>query len=265
MRTSLRVGMLGVALALLATTGASATIHTVTDGNSSISVDDSSQAGMLSWTVDGVDHMAQQWFWFRTSSTSPEGSLDTLPLISAASAGNSISLSYGANNFFVDIQYDLDGSVPGESFVLETVSFTNIGGSPIDLTWFEYTDFDLNGTAIDEAAEAFDFFGLSIIAQFDGALLGAVAAENVSHFEIAAVLTILNSLNDGAPTTLSDGVNPFVGPANIAHAFQFEFTINPDDTVGYEKLKLVSTIPEPASLVLLAVGIAAVAVRRRRR
>ncbi len=52
---------------------------TLADGNSSALVDVGSTAGMYNWTVDGVNQLAQQWFWYRTDSVSGESALSTLP------------------------------------------------------------------------------------------------------------------------------------------------------------------------------------------
>ncbi len=46
---------------------------TLVDHNSSVTIDPDSQAGMHDWVVDGVDHLFQQWFWYRIGSN-PEAS-----------------------------------------------------------------------------------------------------------------------------------------------------------------------------------------------
>jgi len=52
-------------------------IYTLQDGNSLVTVDVGSQAGVTGWTVDGVDNLRQQWFWYRVGSSS-EASIDTI-------------------------------------------------------------------------------------------------------------------------------------------------------------------------------------------
>ena len=77
----LRVKIILLALALLLTGGYSAKADVVlTDFNSTVVIDPTSQAGMYTWTVDGVDQMWQQWFWYRIGSAGPEQSIDTLGL-----------------------------------------------------------------------------------------------------------------------------------------------------------------------------------------
>lgn len=79
----LRVKIIFLALALLLTGGYSAKADVVlTDLNSVVSIDPSSSWGMHTWTVDGVDQMYQQWFWYRIGAAG-----GSLPLTPWASQG----------------------------------------------------------------------------------------------------------------------------------------------------------------------------------
>ncbi|HDK02417.1 MAG TPA: hypothetical protein ENG84_01010, partial [Gammaproteobacteria bacterium] len=71
------------------------TPYTLTDQNSTITVDSASNDGISHWMVDGVDQLYQQWFWGRIGSTSGESSLDTLTLLNG---GPSDSNFNGDNN-----------------------------------------------------------------------------------------------------------------------------------------------------------------------
>src|ERR1700752_5050361 len=46
------------------------------DGNSIANCSTETVDGMTDWVVDGVDHMYQQWFWFRVGDNGPESSID---------------------------------------------------------------------------------------------------------------------------------------------------------------------------------------------
>src|SRR5258707_9537392 len=100
-----RLRTAAVAVILLAGFAASAhaTTFTLSDKNSSATIDPSSQNGMFNWTVNGVNQLAQQWFWYRVGSTGPESSINTLSLLSATASdtnGNGLNdtlfLSYGS-------------------------------------------------------------------------------------------------------------------------------------------------------------------------
>src|SRR5262245_46845817 len=72
------MSVLAGAAALACGAGASGQIVNIQDGNSSANWDIGSQAGQDTWLVNGVDHMFQQWFWFRAGNDAFERSIDTL-------------------------------------------------------------------------------------------------------------------------------------------------------------------------------------------
>src|SRR5438128_30207 len=71
-----------IILAALARSTQAAPI-TLSDLNSSATIDPSLQSGMSNWTVNGTNQLFQQWFWYRTGSTGQEFSIETLPLVSS--------------------------------------------------------------------------------------------------------------------------------------------------------------------------------------
>src|SRR5215471_5719398 len=66
------------ALAFLCLVLQARAIETLTDNNSVAQIDPNGQAGMFSWTVDGVQNLFQQWFWYRVGTNGPENSIDTI-------------------------------------------------------------------------------------------------------------------------------------------------------------------------------------------
>jgi len=73
---------------IFATSVCSYAAMTLTDGNSSISLDPASPAGAYTWSVDGQEQLFKHWFWYRVSDTTtdtPEHSVDT-----SSSSTNSI-------------------------------------------------------------------------------------------------------------------------------------------------------------------------------
>ena len=74
-------------LAVVACTFSAALLQTkaqvITDQNSTASIQPNTQAGMFSWTVDGVNQLSKQWFWYAMGprgASSPPASIDTLTL-----------------------------------------------------------------------------------------------------------------------------------------------------------------------------------------
>ena len=120
----------------------------------------------------------------------------------------------------------------------------------MDLHFFQYCDLDLGGTSTDASAQILDGDRAE---QKDE---GYTASETVvtpypSHHQVDFATTILDSLNDGSPTTLTDANGP-IGPGNLTWAFQWDFTIAPGDSAIISKDK--SIVPEPATMVLLGAG-----------
>ena len=59
-----------VIISLLLSNVAIAQVAVISDQNSSASINLGSQAGMFNWTVDGLNQLNQQWFWFGLGSAS---------------------------------------------------------------------------------------------------------------------------------------------------------------------------------------------------
>src|SRR5262249_48639321 len=131
-------------------------IVTLADGNSLAQVDVGGQ-GMFSWMVNGQNQLSQQWFWYRIGSSAPE------PPISAigTGAGNTTTVSQPSPHLAtvtyatpgliaIAVKYSLAGSPTpdGSSSSLgEQIDVSNLSGSALDMHFFQYSNFDLNGTA----------------------------------------------------------------------------------------------------------------------
>ena len=127
---------------------ASATIQSLSDGNSTVGISVDTQSGMYNWTVDGINILFQQWFWFRVGSSGPEHSIDALPLLSnTTTGGNVLNVLYGdPTTFTIEIQYSLQGGAVGSQTadIGEQITINNYGASALQMHFFQYSDFDLN-------------------------------------------------------------------------------------------------------------------------
>lgn len=258
-----------VALVLLIAPLANATTYTLTNRNSTVTVDDSSASGMYNWTVDGTDILYQQWFWYRIGSTGGESSIDTLPLLSAENTDRSLILTYGsATGLEIEISYFLTGGLAGthRGDVAETININNNGRSPLDFHFFQYSDFDLNRTDLVDAVQINP--GLQSVRQYPvPATTGPVLSETVltprpSHAEANYYANTLSSLNDGSPTTLNDVLN--AGPGDVTWAFQWDVTLGAGGSFQISKDKNLAPVPEPATLALLG-GVMVLLARRFRK
>ena len=249
---------------------------TLTDKNSSATIDPSSQNGMFNWTVNGVNQLAQQWFWYRVGSTGPESSIETLPLLSATASdtnGNGLNdtlfLSYGSTSALqIDVTYSLQGTLAAGSSIGETINIINNSTtSPLDFHFFQYSHFTLGNVAGAETETLLNPNTVRVLGT--GNLFSeTVVTRAPNHYELGLTPdspNTLTRLNDANPTTLSDGPTTR-GPGDATWAFQWDQSIAPGATFTISKDKSLQLVPEPGTLTLISIGLlGGLAFLRKRR
>lgn len=278
--------LLLLALMFVSASAAEGSPITLSDLNSTFSVDPASQAGAFSWEVDGTNQLFKEWFWYRSGFMSRERSIEQLANGSAASyvataSDNDadsdldklvITYQHPDQVFTAVVEYDLSGSASGSgaSTVSEKIQITNNrppGGTNLVINLFEYSNFTVNGNDGDDTATKTSPSTITQTDQEGGSATVTSIQPVPNHYEIAPVPITLNKLNDSSPTTLSDTGSP-TGPTDVAFAFQWTQIILPGSTFAITKDKqiagAVTAIPEPESLALLASGLLCVGWWRRR-
>jgi hypothetical protein len=285
--TNIRLTLeLGVVLSVLALFGfanpAVATSVTLNDGNSQVTVDPSSATGVNQWLVNGTSQLYQEWFWYRVGGTGPEQPVTSLGLVSAVATDtnpftdgrkDTLTVKYGsATGVQVTITCKLRGGSAGSltSDLGQTIKIANNTGAAVDMHFFEYADFDLNGTPGNDTvtilgtnhntAQQEDAF--SIMSE-------TVTTPSPIRYEAAPQGVILGILNDAGPSNLSNQGGPIVG--NATWAFQWDMTIAAHGSYTISKDKnlseVVAVIPEPVTLLGVAggfLGLAGGVLRRLR-
>ncbi len=261
--------MFGLLAAAGLAASANATVHTLADGNSLVGVDDSSQAGMFAWQADGMNHLYQQWFWFRVNGVdSQEHSIDTLPLNGAAlfdtnlftdPRPDTLALSYGDANLSIEPTFTLRSSAVGtNSSIQEAIRIVNHTNTVMSLSFFQYCDFDVGGTSGGDTAQ---IIAGNTARQWDSVFgtTESVVTPAPTHYQVDTYPNILNLLNNGATDNLNDFAGAMSG--DMTWAFQWDFTIAPGGSVTISKLKSVT--PAPGSIALIGLGGLLVSRRRR--
>jgi len=246
-------------------------VFTLTNDNSRVTISDPTDEGMKEWLVDGQSQLYQQWFWYRVGSSGPEKALNTVPILSEIQATpNTLVSVFGNATFQVETAYTLLGGTngSGSSEIIEQIRIRNLTGGMLDFHFFQYTDFDVNGTYAGDTVQ----LGQNIFGLFDQAIQSegnvhfadTVISPGANHGEAGLWPSILNKLNDGSPTTLNGNLGPFTGDSSWA--FQWDQGIAPFDvfTISIDKkIFIVNPIPEPTALSLLVVGLIGFGLKRR--
>ena len=272
---SKKIRLLGltVAAALLASVShAQVTPVYLVDGDSTAIVDVDSSAGMYQWVAGGHNQLSQQWFWYRIGAG---GVVQPINSVSAATwnqlAGpDSLFTSYANAQLSFSINYKLTSLTSGKVDILESISVKNNTAAPLDLHFFQYSDFDLAGTPIDDSLVIEvdpDFGGYYRATQKKNG--GSELSETIAQPPASRAEAnyqeplITNFFTPGY--NLNNNLGPVLS-GDLAWAFQWDFTVGAGGSVNIFKDKLleVTPIPEPSTLAFVSLGFAALVLLRRR-
>ena len=239
---------------------ANAVAFTLADGNAVVNGTDTD--GLTNWITDGIDDLFNQDYYWRIGNTSGEAQVgDIGPGVITQLAANIVNVSYTHAAFRIDMYYSLIGGAAGSgtSDIGEIVRVTNLSNGALNFHLFEYDDFDINGSAGGDFASSLNS---STIGQSDGPRRVTVGATPPpDSWQIAPFNGLLVSLNDATPTNLNN-TGSGLGPDDLTFAMQWDRTIQAGGSFLMSKNKRVETVPEPATMAALGLGLAAM-VRRR--
>lgn len=264
------LAMVALASAETCPTSFGVTTCTIYDGNTTAVVNanfpnDSLNPlpGIVRWTVNGMDYLFQQWFWFRIGEN-PEETIDMLRFNGAATHDDHTSFEavYGILDrdlLAVTLDFDInDGPSPT---IDEEINITNLGFHDKDIHFFQYVDFDLSANNDDDAR----IVAPNQVVQTGD---GIIASETVfgpnypDAYEVNQYPVTLEKLTDNGPSVLS-GQDWTDGDATWA--FQWDFTLDGfGDTYTINKEKMLSAVPEPASILLLGTALLLASRLRRK-
>ena len=227
--------------------------------------DNPSNNGLIFWTVDNINHLFHNQFWYRIGSTSKENDINTLNLIGinqTEPGSNQLSATYAGTGFEIALNFELDGDAPnsGRSSLLENIEIKNTGLDQLDFHLFNYTDFDLTENGEDDTVK----ISSDIATQFDSLTLAKeVIKPSANYYQVSPFPNILDALTDNLPTTLSNFAGPLSG--ENAYAFQWNFVLEPEKSFSIKNYKSIKPVPEPTMSLGCLISLASLGMLRRLR
>ena len=232
---------------------AKSAVLALSDDNSIAAFDPSfsdipSNNGILFWTVDDVNQLFQNWFWYRVGSEGRENSINTLNLIGldqSQPADNQLSVTYAGTDFEIALNFTLDGGAQGSgmSSLFENITIKNTGSNQLDFHFFNYTDFDLTENGEQDTTK----IGSGIATQLDNFTLATeVIDPAASYYQVSPFSNILDALEDDVTTTLANFSGPLTG--DNAYAFQWDFALEPEQSFSinnHKSIAPIESVPEP--------------------
>jgi len=259
---------------------ATAQVYTMSNGGSTatINVGDTGVLGMNSWSVlGGLNQLNQQWFWYSVNGAPQQpinaiGTAQVFNFSNPSSPIDNLGVQYQNAQLTVQVQYILsgNGASSGSADMMETLSIVNNSTSPINLSFYQYSNFNLLMNSLNTVQLSGGPGGYTGALQQTVTSAGSGIAEVIdaplaNYGEAALAGVTLSELNSGSYYTLNG--NSFAGPGDVTWAFQWVATIAPGGSFDITKDKglSITLVPEPTSFALIAFGASAFGLMLRRK
>ena len=245
--------------------------YTLKDATSIVKIDATGGGGMHYWELGGKDHLETQWFWYRTAGMQQEEPIHTLTLDEAHSGTSDTNFDgddetavivYTSSSpaFTIDLTFVLSCPTGNQAGILESIIITNNSGGELEMEFFQYADFNLDGTLDDTEVE----ITVNTAVQQDGPIIMSetVDTPGPDRTEVGLYSVTVDKLNDSFADNLDNSTGP-IYDGNLTWAFQWHVVLPDGEAFTISKPKRLE-IPEPGAACLIALGFVAILARRKR-
>jgi len=174
-------------------------------------------------------------------------------------ATGAAALGLSTGDITLDYSFVLDGAT--RSLVWD-VDVTSASASTLDLVFYAYADFDLEGSAGNDLATGGPA-GFQVTDGGTGLDVTFSSSTVADRFEIGpwpVLQSTLDAMEGVGAADLANTGSPF-GPSDFTGALQFDFSLAPGGSQGFG----MTLIPEPTTAFQLALGLLGLAIAGRRR
>jgi hypothetical protein len=237
--------------------------------------------GLSDWTIDGVNQLNQQWFYYSVGS-GPVYSIDTIapwstPTISTNLGKTQITLNemYANSAISVGTLFSLQSSPvgSGKAALSQTLTISNPSATAQTYHFYQYSDFDLGGVAGGQnivfssngSGQEYQVVQTGLTGTALTGLITGVSGGSSVQYEVQAGYNngTQFGLGNGNSAPLLDNTTLTAGPGNVEYAYEWDVTLPALGSIIISEIQTV--VPEPSSVALVASGMLALALLRRRR
>jgi hypothetical protein len=232
--------------------------------------------GVSDWTIDGVNQLNQQWFYYSVGSGAVN-SIDTIApwSIPSQTPGNSPSLTetYANSAISVKTTYTLQSHPIGSGTATlgTAITVNNTSSTTQVYHFYQYSDFWLGGVSGNQNVQFYNngsgsYYEVIQTGLIGGPLIGTVTALSGGSAVVPEVQAGLYNgtqfgLANGNPApTLNDNLT--AGAGNVVYAYEWDASLSPGGAITISEIQ---SVPEPSSVALISSGMLVLALLRRRR